>query len=176
MDSTASFCIALVIQEEGGYVNDPQDPGRETNFGISKRAYPQLDIPNLTVAEATTIYYTDYWVKNRCGEIPGNLALYYFNLCVMSGGVEATKILQNLLGVASDGVFGPVTLQHAQQFPADRHYHYLTLCLEHFETLQNWEHDKNGWTDRLFKIGSASVPSSTPTLQPSQGPTWLIPS
>lgn len=50
-------------QWEGGYVNNPKDPGGETNFGISKRAYPNLDIKHLTLGEAKEIYRKDYWEK-----------------------------------------------------------------------------------------------------------------
>lgn len=60
----ASFeiAIALVLRHEGGYTAGlPNDPGGETNYGISKRAYPQLDIKNLTVAGAKEIYRRDYW-------------------------------------------------------------------------------------------------------------------
>ena len=49
-----------LIEREGGYVNDPDDPGGETKFGISKRAYPHLDIKNLTEEHAADIYYNDY--------------------------------------------------------------------------------------------------------------------
>ena len=44
--------IDNVLESEGGYVNDKDDPGGETNMGISKRAYPDLDIKNLTREEA----------------------------------------------------------------------------------------------------------------------------
>lgn len=51
----------FVIKREGGYVNDPKDKGGETNFGISKRRYPNVDIANLTLADALAIYRRDYW-------------------------------------------------------------------------------------------------------------------
>ena len=51
----------FLIGEEGGYSADPHDPGGETKFGISKRAYPQLDIKSLTLDQAKAIYRRDYW-------------------------------------------------------------------------------------------------------------------
>ena len=53
--------IPFVIEQEGGYVNHPNDPGGETKYGISKRAYPNLNIRDLTVQDAVRIYYDDYW-------------------------------------------------------------------------------------------------------------------
>jgi lysozyme family protein len=59
----AEFKLAIprVIANEGGYVNDPDDPGGETHWGISKRSYPSLDIKNLTEDEAVAIYLKDFW-------------------------------------------------------------------------------------------------------------------
>jgi lysozyme family protein len=57
--------IEVVLEHEGGYVNDPKDPGGETNFGIAKRSNPDVDIKNLTKAEASLIYKTKYWDKNK---------------------------------------------------------------------------------------------------------------
>jgi lysozyme family protein len=53
--------INFVLKEEGGYVNHPNDPGGETNFGISKRSYPKEDIKGMTKERAIEIYKADYW-------------------------------------------------------------------------------------------------------------------
>lgn len=53
--------IKFVLDHEGGYVNNPADPGGETKYGISKHAYPTLDIKNLSVADAMVVYKRDYW-------------------------------------------------------------------------------------------------------------------
>ena len=53
--------IAIILKHEGGYVNDPDDPGGETNMGITKRDFPHLDITNLTVEQAKEIYKEKYW-------------------------------------------------------------------------------------------------------------------
>ena len=63
---------------EGGYVDHPNDPGGETNFGISKRSHPDLDIKNLTLMDAAAIYLDEYWNKAGCSDIPypGNIAVF----------------------------------------------------------------------------------------------------
>jgi lysozyme family protein len=50
-----------ILAVEGGYVNNPADPGGETKYGISKRAYPNIDIAKLTLDQALNIYYNAYW-------------------------------------------------------------------------------------------------------------------
>lgn len=70
--------VNLVLKHEGGYVNNPADPGGETNFGISKRAYPSLDIANLTQDDAKAIYQKDYWrpyMEQEPNQVVANCAL-----------------------------------------------------------------------------------------------------
>lgn len=102
--------FAFIQRFEGDYVNDPEDPGGETKFGISKKAYPDLDIRNLTTGEAKTIYLTDYWLKCRCDQIPQDLALMVFDTAVNQGPATAVRLLQKALQVVVDGVMGPVTI------------------------------------------------------------------
>ena len=72
---TFETAIAFVLSEEGGYSNDPNDPGGETNFGISKRSHPNVDIKNMTQDEAESIYKYLYWDACRCESLPDKLAL-----------------------------------------------------------------------------------------------------
>ena len=60
-----SEVIEDTLSHEGGYVFDPDDLGGETNWGISKRQYPDLDIKSLTREDAIDIYYKDYWLKGK---------------------------------------------------------------------------------------------------------------
>jgi len=62
MPADFNLAIKVVLVNEGGYVSNPHDPGGETNFGISKRAYPNLDIKHLTNEQAAEIYRHDYWL------------------------------------------------------------------------------------------------------------------
>ena len=106
--------IEVVLHHEGGYVNDPKDPGGETNFGIAKRSHPDVDIKNLTKDEAKQIYYQDYWMKNRVPQVPDNLKHIYFDMCVNQGRSRAVKILQRAANAKGanlkvDGGLGPKT-------------------------------------------------------------------
>ena len=107
--------IVKVLHHEGGYVNDPKDPGGETNFGIAKRSHPDVDIKNLTEDKAKSIYKEHYWDKNKVEELPYQLRHIYFDMCVNQGKGRAVKILQqaaNAKGASLkvDGGLGPKTL------------------------------------------------------------------
>lgn len=121
MDKKFKFAIEKTLEHEGGYVNDPADPGGETNFGISKRSYPNVDIKNLTRDEAVKIYYRDWWLKYRYGEIEWAIvAAKVFDLAVNMGPKRAHELLQHALRESSvsspgrfidvDGIIGDVTL------------------------------------------------------------------
>ena len=115
MKVTFEEIIEVVLEHEGGYVNDPKDPGGETKYGVSKRAYPNEDIKNLTEEGAKDIYRRDYWDKNRCAELPESLRHIYFDMCVNMGAGRATKIMQETANAKGanlkiDGGMGPMTV------------------------------------------------------------------
>jgi lysozyme family protein len=100
----------IVIGHEGGYVNDLKDPGGETKYGISKRAYPTEDIKSLTLDRAKAIYKRDYWDKVRADELPKQVRFSMFDAAVNSGVVQSIKWLQRAVGTTDDGIIGPQTL------------------------------------------------------------------
>lgn len=107
--------VAFVLAKEGGYVCHVDDPGGETNFGISKRAYPREDILNLTEQRAAFLYHRDYWRTTRCHELPTGIALAVFDAAVQHGPATAARLLQEILSLTTDGVIGPKTLMAARQ-------------------------------------------------------------
>jgi hypothetical protein len=86
--------IRWLIPIEGGYVNDPEDPGGETKWGIAKRFHPDVDIENLTPEEATWIYYTEYWKPSGAGQLPFPLCLVVFDTAVLCGVSRAKQFLR----------------------------------------------------------------------------------
>ena len=117
--------IEVVLHHEGGYVHDPKDLGGETNFGIAKRFYPDVDIKNLTEDEAKEIYKEDYWVKNRVEELPEQLRHVFFDMCVNQGRGRAVKILQKAANAKGadlvvDGGLDPKTIDAVSNVELDR--------------------------------------------------------
>ena len=124
--------IEVVLHHEGGYVNDPKDPGGETNFGIAKRSHPDVDIKNLTKDGAKEIYKEHYWDKNKVESLPEQLRHIYFDMCVNQGKGRAVKILQKAANAKGknlkvDGGLGPATLNAIQKISLDRVRAYRVL-------------------------------------------------
>jgi len=100
-----------VLKFEGGYVNDKSDSGGETKYGISKKAFPNVDIKNLTLNEAKEIYKKVYWDKIKGDEIKSQkIAELIFDTAVNMGTSFAIKTAQKVLNVKQDGIVGPITL------------------------------------------------------------------
>ena len=97
-----------------GYINDPSDMGGETKFGISKRAYPSINIANLRWDQARSIYFKDYWIKACCDKMPYPLAMLHFDGSINHGVSRASKFLQKAVNVVVDGDIGGKTLAAIQ--------------------------------------------------------------
>lgn len=138
-----------VIAREGGYVNHPQDPGGETKYGISKRSYPEEDIPALTVERAKELYRRDFVRRFRIDEFSNiETARLVLDWVVHSGALGIRKI-QHHLGITSDGVVGPQTLAALESVePRD----ILRWRLFFFISLTGHPFIK-GWVNRLVELG-----------------------
>lgn len=142
-----------IIGVEGGYVNDPRDPGGETKYGITKRDFPALDIANITMDDAKRIYREQYWDKVYGDELPWPLALFVFDAAVNQGVEPAKRLLQKAVGTVQDGIIGKNTMaaiKRADQaelcalFMADRALRYVGT--------RNFDIYGRGWFKRLFKV------------------------
>ncbi len=108
--SDPKTAIALTLQHEGGFVNNPADPGGATNMGVTQKDIPSIDIRNLTVPQATDYYLENFW-KPFYSQIESQLvANKIFDLGVLFGIGTTVKILQGVLKLTQDGVFGEQTL------------------------------------------------------------------
>jgi lysozyme family protein len=130
MDNNFERAMDFVLKWEGGYVNDPNDPGGETNFGISKRANPDVDIKNLTRDQAITIYRKRYWDAMGCGKIANPL-----DIVVMDTGVNlGTGKALEFLGITHDVEA------------------YLLLRISHYAGLRIAKLYIFGWTRRVISL------------------------
>ncbi len=147
---TFDQCFAKLIDHEGGYVNNPRDPGGETKYGISKRAYPALDIADLTLDDAKGIYKRDYWERAQCDRLHPDLAFQVFDGAVNSGIGNSIRWLQEAAGVAVDGVVGPLTVRKVGDMDASVVVaRYNGVRLKFMASLSTWDTFGRGWAKRI---------------------------
>lgn len=136
-----------LIGNEGGYSNDPADPGGETKFGISKRSYPDVDIAALTIDQAKAIYQRDFW--SPLGDAPAAVKFQAFDFAVNSGMQTAIRKLQTAVGVSDDGHWGPTSASAlAAMDVSDVLMLYVAERLDFWRKLKNWPTFGAGWAGR----------------------------
>jgi lysozyme family protein len=90
--------LEFTLKWEGGYSDNPNDPGGETKFGISKRAHPDIDIKNLTLDEAREIYRAEYWEASGCDSLDEPMDMVVFDAAVNLGCRRAKELLNQSHG------------------------------------------------------------------------------
>ena len=138
-----------LISNEGGYVNNQADPGGETNWGISKRSYPNVDIANLTREDAKAIYLQDFWQRGQMDQYDPAIAFQVFDAAVNHGMGTALRLLQRAAGVADDGHIGPVTVAAVKaKSVTDMLMLYIAYRIKFWTKLSTWPTFGKGWANR----------------------------
>jgi lysozyme family protein len=154
-------CLALVLKEEGGYVNDPHDPGGRTNHGVTQETWEEYvghpvtedDMKNLTVHDITPLYKKNYWDACRCDDLPEGVDYAVFDLSVNGGVRRAAKTLQTVLGVAADGNIGPITIAACEAANArDLATRICEARLAFLQALPTWQYYSKNWTARVARV------------------------
>lgn len=149
MDRFDTF-IARLLSHEGGYTPGVGDPGGETKWGISKRSYPHLNIRDLTREDAIALYRRDFWERSRADDLAPAVGFQLLDAAVNSGIDQATRWLQRAIGVADDGVIGPVTLGALRiADPADVVARFNAERLDFMTRLSTWQSFGRGWARRI---------------------------
>lgn len=139
-----------LMGHEGNYSNDPNDPGGETKWGISKREYPNLIIKELTREQARDIYLRDFWNPLQMMLLPFSVAFQLFDFAVNSGIRTAIRYFQRALGVADDGFFGPISKKAMEESnETDMIMRLNAERLEFMTKLKNWPFHGKGWARRI---------------------------
>lgn len=134
MDNNFDRVISFILNEEGGYSQNPQDPGGETKYGISKRAHPTVDIAALTPEAAKAIYRRDYWNPLGLDGLKFGPALVLMD-CAVNQGVKRAMQIKDKVSTSS----APFIVA----FQAERALHYASLPT--FATFGR------GWMRRLIR-------------------------
>lgn len=152
--------LILVLVHEGGFANHPKDPGGTTNEGITQRVYSAYlalkglkdkSVRFITDEQVREIYKEQYWDKIRGDDLPYGLDYALFDFAVNSGVSRAVKYIQSLVGVATDGILGKVTLQ-AILAKNDIETLIIDLCLKRWnfvQRLKTFKYFGKGWKRRI---------------------------
>ena len=161
--------IRMILAHEGGYVNDPKDPGGPTNKGITiatfrryiKRSGTVDDLQALTIAQAVTVYKRQYWDAVRADSLPAGVDYAVADFAVNSGPSRAAKYLQNIIGADQDGHVGPDTIAAAQTMDAPQIINRLCddrlLFMQRIHGGQLWERFGGGWSNRVADVRRVSL-------------------
>ncbi len=150
--------VAFVLEHEGGYVDDADDAGGETKYGISRRSFPDVDIAGLTLEGAVAIYFEHFWRPEYDQIRDERLAVKVFDVAVNMGHARAHRILQYAINdgreraerITEDGVIGPVTLAAIEAEHRLSLYHrFLYWCEVQYREFGN-EKYLTGWLNRLY--------------------------
>lgn len=134
---------------EAGYVNNPADPGGETNRGISKRSYPDEDIRGMTVERSKFLYQRDFWIAGKVAAMPPVLQFQLFDAAVNHGIGNAFRILQRAVDVADDGVIGPLTMLAVGKMEKnDLAISFIAWRIRFWCKLSTWATFGKGWAMR----------------------------
>lgn len=147
--------VNIVLEREGVLSDDPRDNGGLTKYGISQKAYPALDIRNLTREQAVDIYRRDYWNLVRGDDLPWAFALPLFDCAVNQGPRTAIQMFQAALGCKVDGDFGPATLAAAkavQATPDETLAKFMASRIVRYVNSTDWIAYGAGWARRCFLV------------------------
>lgn len=154
-------CLAAVFGHEGGFANDPQDPGGATMMGITRatlaewrgRPVTEAEVRALTRREAAEIYRARYWNVLRCDELPPGMDLMVFDFGVNAGPRAGARMLQRAVGAVADGVIGPRTLAAARAVDAATALERMAqLRREHYLALSTFPRFGRGWLRRTDEV------------------------
>lgn len=166
MNNNKEPAIKFVLEEEGGYTNNPSDPGGATNFGITifdahKYLNSNADIDymkHMTVDQAIGIYGPKYWDKVRGDDLPSGLDYSVMDYAVNSGVGRAIPVLQRLVGEVDDGKFGPHTLEAVLKHDPKELINAINdERLAFLKRLRTWPVFGKGWGRRVENVRARSL-------------------
>lgn len=161
------WSLERILEFEGGYTDDPFDPGGPTNKGITLAVFAAYRNEALTDAsreplkaalrriadsDVRRIYFERYWRPARCSDLPPALAHFHFDCAVNQGVAGAARMLQSTLGVDVDGEIGPITLAAARSrtLPTTLQ-RYAQTRRDRYRSLRHFWRFGRGWLARVDK-------------------------
>jgi len=161
MNENWEMAFQMVLKHEGGYVNNPKDPGGMTNLGVTKKVWEEyvghsVDeniMRGLTPDMVQPLYKKNYWDRIKGDQLPDGVDYAAYDLAVNSGVGRAAKYLQQIAGVPADGIIGPKSLEAIKACPAEEVVDALCdMRLEFLKRLPTWTTFGKGWERRVVEV------------------------
>ena len=154
MSLTFQQLFDRLIGHEGGYVNDLQDPGGETNWGVTKRTAMANgytgNMKTMTRQQAYEIYRRAFWLRYNCEQMPDAVAYQFFDAAVNHGFGNASRMLQRAVGVLDDGIIGKYSIEAINRNPISDTLMVLNgERLNFYTRLKNFDRYGKGWVNRV---------------------------
>lgn len=165
MNGNFERCLALVLKAEGGFVDNPRDPGGMTMLGVTKATYEawvnrtvdEAEMKSLTPDDVAPIYKHNYWDRVVGNELPVGVDYCVFDCAVNSGPSQAVKFIQRALNVAVDGILGEKTLAAShQRDAAELVEQFCEERLQFMQSLSTWPTFGAGWQRRVEEVQAAA--------------------
>jgi hypothetical protein len=161
MNSNWQKSFEMMLKSEGGYVNNPADPGGMTNLGVTKatwenwvgRASDENEMRNLTPEKVAPLYKNKFWDMCRCDDLPSGVDYLVFDFAVNAGPGRSAKILQTAVGATPDGGIGPMTLAAVAKYDANELVEKFSQAKEDFyRNLPTFGTFGKGWLNRVADV------------------------
>ena len=170
MKSNWDRCFEMVIIHEGGYTDNPIDPGGSTNWGCTKAVWEQYvghsvtkdDIKSLTKEDVKPLYKKRYWDAIYGDALPSGLDYCIFDCAINSGVNRASKFIQEIVGVPADGAIGNNTISAIVQInPITLINEFSDKRQSFLESLKTFATFGKGWTKRVLEVRNKSIDMAT---------------
>lgn len=163
MISVKALVLAHVLAWEGGLSTDPDDPGGVTKYGISSASYPNVEVRELTIDQARSIYEQDFWEGLELSRLPPEIAFVVMDASVNMGAYTAVKMLQEVVGAEPDGIMGPETRRKSKEMnPRYVVGVYTGQRIMTYTRLDQFQKYGKGWVKRSVATMNAALNMESP--------------
>ena len=161
MNSNWNKSFDLLIKSEGGYSDDPKDPGGRTNLGVTQsvweswvgRASNEKEMRNLSIEDVTPLYKRKYWDACSCDLLPDGLDYLVFDFAVNAGVGRSVKTLQSCVDATMDGQIGKNTLGAVSTFPVEvLIFKFSDEKVRFYKSLPTFSEFGKGWLERVNHV------------------------
>ena len=166
MNSNFKQALEYLVKSEGGYVDNPKDPGGRTNLGVTQKVWEswvgresnEKEMRALTKTDVEPLYKRKYWDACRCDDLPTGLDYLVFDFAVNAGVGRSAKTLQSCVGVSVDGQIGNQTIEAIKKIaPSDLIERFSETKINFYKSLVTFPTFGKGWLNRVEEVKTTAL-------------------